>query len=45
MLYGMIPSAVTLWQSGALTKEEAVEHLMKGVGGLIDAYTREHDLH
>jgi len=45
MLYGMIPSAVTLWQSGALTKQEAVEHLMKGVGGLIDAYTREQDLH
>ena len=45
MLYGMIPSAVTLWQSGALTKEEAVEHLMRGVGGLIDAYTKEQDLH
>ena len=45
MLYGMVPNLVTLWQTGALTKEEAVDLLMRGVGGLIQAFSEDRELH
>ena len=40
IIHAIVPPLITLWSAGALSRVEAVAHLTRAVGAILDAYSR-----
>ena len=45
IIHAVVPPLITLWHAGTLTRAEAVSHLTRAVGAIVDAYQRPAELH
>ena len=45
VIHAIVPPLITLWNSGTLSRKEAVSHLTRAVSAILDAYHRPPELH
>ena len=45
IIHAVVPPLITLWHAGSLTRAEAVSHLTRAVGAIVNAYQRPAELH
>lgn len=45
IIHAIVPPLITLWNAGSLSRAEAVSHLTRAVGAIVDAYRKRPELH
>ena len=45
IIHAIVPPLITLWNAGSLSRSEAVSHLTRAVGAILEAYSRPSELH